>query len=682
MKKIIIGVLLVGLFLGLVSAESFAEIKKKSFVCNQKTALTEGSRKAKTSGQFNVAILMVYPQGGSPPEWGEEDLKELFSESKYSPKNFFKENSKGKLEMNFQYFGWGELPHDMDYYSDTALGVGEGAVLLFDDEIDWREYSGIFLIINDPDYYNLSASVGPSFPYDTNDGEVYLAEVIASHGLFDGYEDVGATDNGFVTSIPKEESGEYYIRWVCWHLAHELGHCLGLRHSLGWRIIEESGCLSCDKLNDPENSSDCEIKDYGGLSVMGTGTFYLNLSPQEKLQLGWISEEEVIEVKTDYTLWLSQRNAESGDRYLKIPAGLNSGGTMTYFFVEYLTPVGDFDGTFFGYDDRVVVVTYWPGGKVLGEGDPYRMGTLLTYFKKTIYHGDYSDAEGWNPVLYGSTTTWCDPRRGVTIDLLRETGDEPEDAQAEMKISFTCPEEPYYMSASLEVDNGTETIHQGEMVSVPVELITRDSVGMSLDCGPVFCSFGVDAPEGWEASLDKWSASLNAGDSENFNLHFSVPSDATSGTYDITVKCSDDTGSFSVKKTLSYTVKKKANFSINGTGSESSKMLRVKRGNRVELTVYVKNLDTEEIVEEAEFRCWLKKPNGKTVKLVDYPKDGKTTFHYRVKKSDPLGVYTLYVTVEVPEHDGFESWSTEKELYFKVIESKSGKKVAVLADHK
>jgi len=648
-------------------------------------------RKVKTSGTFNAAILLVYPSGGSPPDWGEEDLKELFTESKFSPKNFIDENSKGKLEVNFQYFGWGELPHDMDYYSETALGVSEGAILLFDDQIDWWEYDSAFLIIYDKEYHKVGATV-VSVGYDTNDGKVYLPFVITSGDLYDGYNDTFETtrEDGFVTSIVKEHIREMYIKSVCWHIAHELLHNLGLEHFLGWVTSEDSECHSCDKLNDPENSSNCEIKDYEGWSAMGNK--YLNLSCQEKSQLGWIDDSEILEVKTNQTLWLNQRNAESGDKYFKIPAGLNSEGTQTYFFVEYITPVGDSNFDFmFDFvesnlnlselsdtdDNRAIMVAYWPGGQVIGKYDPYTMGTLLAYSKKPGYP--------YLLALSGSTTVWCDKNRGLSISVLQETGETAEEAQVQLQVNFECPEEPYYVSVSLDTDtSGTETAsysaHPGEMFNVPLILTTKDIIDAGLDCDPIPYDLGVSAPENWQVQLDSWNASLKAGESATFKLSVSVPSDASSGTYDITVKVSEPSGYLNVEKVLQFDVKKKPNYVIV-SDDDSSKIQKVARRSKVSFTIYVQDLDTGEIEENFHVERVLKNPKGKEGGDVieRWIEGNRRRYFYKVKQSDPLGVYTLKLTVNVAEHDGVEAWSDEKELYFKVVETKNGKKIAILS---
>jgi M6 family metalloprotease-like protein len=219
---------------------------------------------------------------------------------------FYQEDSYGKVYFTGTARGWYTMPMNMPPQSctykekirESMIAVADAA----DPDLDFRNYDRLVII----------------FPTDCE--------------RWGGTATNGKTQLETPDGIVEMSTSWFNAAFAGWTkgLAHEMGHNFGLFHG---------EFLNCHTQS--LGGANCEIQTYRDVySIMGGGLPMMHCNLQQKLELGWLSYDDIFRVMEDGTYAIEPISApRGGKKGLRIPRKL-SDGTTEFFYVEYRQPIG------------------------------------------------------------------------------------------------------------------------------------------------------------------------------------------------------------------------------------------------------------------------------------------------------------------------------------------------------
>lgn len=255
-----------------------------------------------TVGHQKVAVIFSTFDDSPKPQFTIEEAKtQVFPRVK----DFYHQISYGKLDFDFDYYGFYSVSMDKEGRRNTATAP---IIKAADSDINFNDYKYIIMVAPWDSYPGISTS-GPVLVH-TDDGDIRSAIAWIQIGFFDNLAKYPAIRDNVARLIE-----------------HELGHGLGLGHASSLSCGSETFSNTCRK---QENQ-----KEYGdNFDIMGSG--YGDFNAAFKDQIGWLEPSDIETVNSSGTFDLKPiESGLKGVKALKIPRIHNS-----YLYIEYRQPLG------------------------------------------------------------------------------------------------------------------------------------------------------------------------------------------------------------------------------------------------------------------------------------------------------------------------------------------------------
>lgn len=474
-----------------------------------------------TIGPQNSIVLMVTMPGSPlPTDVTQTGVREDFFDTGgtlLSLTDYWREASYGLTTATGQVApfsgGWYELDQP---YSDTQRAeIRAAAIRAADPDVDFTQYSRVFIVINGMPVNETWAGVGTigCGSLSSNDGNF-----IASTSW------IRATS--FVTNV----RGAFLAM-------HEAGHNLGLHHSNSRDF--DTGVLGAPGVAGV-------VEEYSDVfSSMGRGTGHYAAS--HKARLGWLTSQ-VLTVTGSGAFALQPTELSAGTvQALKIRRGTDN---ANWVWVEFRQPFGI-------YDTRLAApvihgqVNYLPAA----DSGVYTGGILHYEDATTGLYSHLLDmtlqsrsgnttpiiADDWlDPMLAG---TWSDSYTGLTI-----TTSGGSSGTLTVNVTYgsgPCVEAP----PTVTLSPPNPSAKRGQTVTYSVTVTNNDTTS----CFSKAFTLGSSLPNGWPTSFAQNPITVSAGSSVSVSMTKTIPGDATFATYP--VNASATSGGYSATGNASVTVK-------------------------------------------------------------------------------------------------------------------------------
>ena len=285
---------------------------------------------------------------------------------------------------------------------------------------------------------------------------------------------------------------------------HELGHNLGLYHSLN---------MDCGAAPIGAN---CTVNEYGDtLDLMGATKGHYNAFQKERL--GWLAASQITSVSSSGTYALEPYESLTGGvKALKVLKSVDASGKRTYYYVEFRQPIG--------YD---AFMSGWPG---MTNGVSIHTGSETA--GNTTYLLDMTpETASWYDPALAAGRTFTDETAGVSIATLTAG---PSGATVSITVASTATCSRAVPTVSLS-PGAAPTVAAGTVINYTLSVTNRDSAACATS------AFGLTSavPAGWTASTDAASLSLAPGAAGSTTLRVTSPATAPSGTYALQVRAFD-----------------------------------------------------------------------------------------------------------------------------------------------
>jgi hypothetical protein len=252
------------------------------------------SKKISASSSANLAVILIRFNNSGNPTFTKEDVSQKMFTDINSVRNYYKEVSNDKLDLNGQVFDWITIPFNKPTQYNPA------------NPIQIHEYFSSADSISNESGVNLN-----NFNY-----KFYV--------VTDPVWGCKSPDGGAIDNFGFSSHNNLY------NYIHELGHVFGLGHA---------NFLNCHSksIDYYQNCTEIEYGDpydvMGGLS--GGGISHLNAP--HKINLGWLPYPQMQKILTDGEYQLDAIELNSNNiQALRIPKP----DTREYYIVEYRQPIG------------------------------------------------------------------------------------------------------------------------------------------------------------------------------------------------------------------------------------------------------------------------------------------------------------------------------------------------------
>lgn len=492
-----------------VSVEGRWADDDKKFLCRIVKPLEE-KKKTDTSDTIGEKKLLVLPMKFSDENYGRypNGIESRIFDDLDSLDAFYQEVSYGKLYLSgdvenertmtnpstsYELDGWDILSQ---ITPDVISGISNETL---------KQYDGIVILLA------------------TNKMNGYSWGTVGKWGFTKDGEEISLS---VTLTQPDTLTADYiYILW------HEYGHNLGHRHSGSWNPSKnEGGCIDIELISDIKEQ--LLLRSYGDRwNIMGGWT--AGIDCQRRKDAGWISESQSVTVRSDTTIELDQRELESdGIKLITIPCGYNEGEEVFYFIEYFKASLSKFDSE--STDKRYVpinsiVLRFWTGVSIGDYGN--KSVALVNEGEDGVRDAsNYFDDDGG---------TFCDSARGVKVEFLGTSG-EGADSKAQVKVTFTCPEEiaPTVSLSDLELTN----IIAGEVAEYQVTVSNNCEIGCGTRtynlAGTILDRIGTTT--GWIAQFDQNPIEVGAYGTATATLKVTAPPNASPDIYTLKVSAVDE----------------------------------------------------------------------------------------------------------------------------------------------
>jgi M6 family metalloprotease-like protein len=408
--------------------------------------------------------------------------------------------------------GWYTL--DQVYDDTQRAEIRAAAISAADPDVDFTQYSRVFLIIN-------GMTITTNY---TGFGTI-------------GCGTLSSTDGNFIASTSWIRATAYTdnVRGAFLSM-HEGGHNLGLHHS-------NSRDFDAEALGMPGVAG--VVEEYSDVfSSMGRGVGHY--AAPHKSRLGWLPTQ-VLTVTGSGAFALQPTEVPGSVQALKIRRGTDNDN---WIWVEYRQPLGI-------YDARLAAPVIHGQVNYLDASESHiYSGGMVHYQDATT--GNFSHlldmtplsrlgnttpiiADDWlDPALVGA---WQDPYTGLSITTSNPTG-------SALTVSVT-----YGMGACIEA-NPTVTISPPNPGAKRGQSVTYSVTVTNNDTSPCFTKtfdLASSLPEGWSTTFSQNPVNIPAGSSLSVSMTKAVPTNAALATH--VVDASATSGTYSATGIASVTVK-------------------------------------------------------------------------------------------------------------------------------
>ena len=420
-----------------------------------------------TLGAQRSIVLLVNMPGTTPPNISASSVYDIFFGSTgRSLSGFWQENSYGQAWAEGDVKGWYTL--DSNYTCDEYPSIRDAAIRAADRDVDFRQYSRVFVIIS-------GVSGGCAWAGIANVG---CGSVIQSE------------EGTFVMSGAWMLSDYFFSREQGVRLTiHEAGHGLGLHHAA-------SRSFGSEPLGAP--GVDGTLDEYGDvLSTMGLWNFGHYAAPH-KAQLGWM--RDYFTVSSNGNFALPPTEVASNIEALKIQRGTDS---SKFLWVEFRKNAGLYNSQF--------APDTFNGGLVHYEDSTTGFRSHLLDFTRGT--STFSDA-----TLKGS---WTDPYTNMSI-----TTDTTDSAVLGVTVAYgAVPCVPVAPTVSLSPPN--PSVYPGEQVFYTLTVLNNDSA----TCPLRSFNLSSSEPSSWSTAFSQSVITLGPGLSSSVVMAKTVPNGTVTATY-------------------------------------------------------------------------------------------------------------------------------------------------------
>jgi M6 family metalloprotease-like protein len=445
-----------------------------------------------STGVQNVAVVLVTFPGVTPPITPSAVYNVFFGSGNRSLNGYWQDASHGLTSASGNVFGWYTLPQA--YTCDQYSALGTAAMQAAAADVNFASYNSIFFVFPLPSGCSYGGLSTIGCITQTANGQTVTA---SNHWLIADY--LSPNDQGVELA------------------AHEGGHGLTLNHahSRGFSPLA-LGALGVNGT----------VTEYGdNFDPMG----YYNLGhygAQHKVQLGWLSPSNVVNVQGSGTYTIAPMGASTaGPVALQVQRGT---GNNDYLWVEYHQPVGNYESQL--------------SSQIFG-------GATIRYLD-SLTGGGYTDllnftpqANSWLDPVLATGQSWQDPYSNLSLTVTSATS-----TSLTLGVNFgTMP--CTRGTPTMTVSPSNPSVVSGGTVGYTVNVTNTDSSGCSTGAFSVSSAL----PSGWATSMSSSSINLAPGQTGSVSVSKSVPSGTTPGTYSIPVGASDGSTSNAMNVNCSVT---------------------------------------------------------------------------------------------------------------------------------
>ena len=294
-----------------------------------------GNQYQGTQKELRLAIVLIRYKDSTKETVSAKQIQDMVFDGSDTPfKKFTEEQSYGKLTFSGDVYGW---------YTSTEKEPSVCPLGAYKNDIDKITGKNIL------DSYDIVYTILQCKGINSGSGVAY------PNGIYG----MGIVSNGDQL-IGKWGNFPFKWTWIDRSLSHEIGHVLG--------IAQHSNDFDCGN-SFPFLGNDCKYREYGNLfDQMGTGFYGNHFSAYIKYSLGWISDNDIVNINNSGIYSLKALEL-SGAQFAKIKIDQSSS-----YLIEYREPVGFDNGlkkglyvNFLDYNKNMGLININPNSQGFGN---------------------------------------------------------------------------------------------------------------------------------------------------------------------------------------------------------------------------------------------------------------------------------------------------------------------------
>jgi M6 family metalloprotease-like protein len=432
--------------------------------------MVAGASMCSTLGAQRSIVLLVNMPGTTPPAITTEDVRSIFfGTSGRSVSGFWRENSYGQAWAEGDVRGWYTL--DANYTCDQYPSIRDAAVRAADRDVDFSQYSRVFLIINgmggDCGWAGLS-NVGCGSTINTAEGSFTVSTAWMYAGYFSN------PDYGVEIST------------------HEGGHSLGLGHASTRDFGDEPlGALGAAGTLD----------EYGDrFSAMGFWNLGHYAAPA-KAKLGWMTN--YLTVSGNGSFVVQPTESLGSVQALKIQRGSD---TSKFLWVEYRQNIGLYDS--------MVNPAVFSGALIHYQDSTTGSKTHLLDF--TPITTAFTD-----PPLVGS---WTDPYTSLSLRVSNATS-----SALNLDVNYGGSSPCITSTPTVGLSPLNPSVVEGGNVNYTVTITNNDTAS----CSPRNFSMTSLVPGAWPTTFAQNTVTVSPASQNWTSMTKTVPAGTVAATYSV-----------------------------------------------------------------------------------------------------------------------------------------------------